>query len=291
MAIRFTRSGGAETSSAPPSSSIKRSPSISPAVPTSTPRRLTIYYGIPSLVNGAAGDIARAVEVFAEYDVVVLADGLEFDDVQPRRTPAGAGPVEHQRTREIISRLAGMPRRTTVFGYVKLGRPQQLSLHEIRSRIERWAAMGAAGILFDAAGADFGVDRARQNAAVDAAHAAGLRAVLNASNPDDVFRIGVDRLRPRLGAGDAYLLESFAVQVGRIEDPRLWRERVHKAWTGAIATGAVLWATTTTRGDYDAPLMEHAWHAAKQAGVDAFGWGEPFFAGPDNRLPFRPRPR
>jgi hypothetical protein len=277
MAIRFTRSGGAEVAAV--------------ITPTPTPRRLTIYYGVPSLVNGAAGDIARAVEVFAEYDIAVFGDGLEFDDVQPRRTPAGAGPVEHERTRAMIARLAGMPRRTAVFGYVKLGRPQQLSLQEIRSRLGRWAAMGAAGILFDAAGADFGVDRARQNAAVDAAHAAGLRAALNASNPDDVFRTGVDRLRPRLGAGDAYLLEAFAVRTGRIEDPRLWRERVHKAWTGATATGAALWATTTTQEDYDPSLMEHAWHAAKQAGVDAFGWGEPFFAGPDSRLPFRPRPR
>jgi hypothetical protein len=201
------------------------------------------------------------------------------------------GPLEHERTRDLIARLAGLPRRTAVFGYIKLGRPQQLSLHEIRSRIGRWASMGAAGVLFDAAGADFGVDRARQNAAVDAAHAAGLRAALNASNPDDVFRTGADRLRPRLGPGDAYLLEAFAVRAGRIEDPRVWRERVHKAWTGAIATGAALWATTTTQADYDASLMEHAWHAAKQAGVDAFGWGEPFFAGPDSRLPFRPRPQ
>ena len=293
MAIRFIRSGGAEVSSAPPSSSIKVSPSNPAAVftPTSTPRRLTIYYGIPSLVNGAAGDIARAVEVFAEYDVAVFGDGLEFDDVQPRRTPAGAGPVEHQRTRGIIARLAahaaphrGLRLRQARAAPTALA-PRDPVAHRPLGR--------------DGRGRD-PVRRGRRRfrrrpRASERRRGCGARGRaarrLNASNPDDVFRTGVDRVRPRLGAGDAYLLEAFAVRAGRIEDPRLWRERVHKAWTGATATGAALWATTTTQEDYDASLMEHAWHAAKQAGVDAFGWGEPFFAGPDSRLPFRPRPR
>ena len=62
---------------------------------TLVPKRLAIYYGIPSLVNGAQGDTARAAAVFAEYDLAVFGDGLEFPDVVPQRTPAGAGPVEH----------------------------------------------------------------------------------------------------------------------------------------------------------------------------------------------------
>jgi hypothetical protein len=260
-------------------------------MPAPSPRRLAIYYGIPSLVNGAGGDTARAVGIFSDYDILVFGDGLEFDDVVPSRKPAGAGPLEHQRTKEIIARLAGLPRRTEVFGYVDLGRSQQLTLDEIRERIQRWKSMGASGIFFDEAGADFGVDRPRQNAAVDAAHAAGLPVVLNAFNPDDVFRTGGDRVRPRIGAGDAYLLESFAVRNGTVEDPRVWRERVHKAFTGSAATGVALWATTTTQGQYEAALMDHAWHAARQAGVEAFGWGEPLFGSADSRLPFRPRPR
>jgi hypothetical protein len=255
------------------------------------PRRLAIYYGVPSLVNGAGGDVARAVAAFAEYDVVVFGDGLEFDDVVPSRKPAGAGPVEHQRTKQIIAQLAGSSRRTAVFGYVDLGRSQQLALDDIQERIWRWQSMGVSGIFFDEAGADFGVDRLRQNAAVDAAHAAGLRVALNAFNPDDVFRTEAGGLRPRIGAGDAYLLESFAVRNGRIEDPGVWRERVHKAFTGTTKSGAALWATTTTTEGYEAALMDHAWHAAKQAGVQAFAWGEPSFGSVDSRLPFRPRPR
>ena len=86
--------------------------------PPPTPQRLAIFYGIPSLVNGAGGDVGRAAAVFAEYDLVVLGDGLEFEDVVRARKPAGAGAVEYRRTKEIMARLAASPRATAVFGYV-----------------------------------------------------------------------------------------------------------------------------------------------------------------------------
>src|SRR5436190_6871477 len=47
------------------------------AAATLPPQRLAIYYGYPSLVDGARGDIARVAAVFGEYDVVVFGDGLE----------------------------------------------------------------------------------------------------------------------------------------------------------------------------------------------------------------------
>ena len=259
--------------------------------PPPTPQRLAIFYGIPSLVNGAGGDVGRAAAVFAEYDLVVLGDGLEFEDVVRARKPAGAGPVEYRRTKEIMARLAASPRATAVFGYVDLGRSQQLSMEEISTRVMRWKAMGAAGIFYDEAGSDFGVDRARQNAAVDATHQAGLRVVLNAFNPDDVFATNDAGGRPRLRPGDAYLLESFAVRNGVAEDPRGWNDRLARAKRGAQATGAGIWATTTGAGPYTPDLMVHAWRAAVQAGLDAFSWGEPSFSSADSRLPFRPRPQ
>lgn len=258
--------------------------------PVSAPKRLAIYYGIPSLVNGAGGDVARAAAVFAEYEVVVFGDGLEFEDVVTGRKPPGAGPIEYRRTRAIIAQVAASPRRTAVFGYVDLGRSQRLSMEDISFRIARWKAMGAAGIFFDEAGADFDVDRARQNAAIDATHRAGLRAVLNAFDPDDVFATREDGRAPRLRSGDAYLLESFAVRNGVAEDPRGWNDRLARAKRGAQATGAGIWATTTAAGAYKPDLMAHAWAAAVQAGLDAFAWGEPSFSSADSRLPFRPRP-
>ena len=69
--------------------------------------------------------------------------------------------------------LGAMPRKTAVYGYIDLGRSQQLALDDIGARIQRWKSIGASGVFFDEAGADFGVDRRRQNAAVDAGHPRG----------------------------------------------------------------------------------------------------------------------
>ena len=71
--------------------------------------------------------------------------------------------------------MTGTARRPHVFGYVDLGRTNWLSIPDLIDRIERWGAMGADGIVLDEAGYDFGVTRERQNAAVSAAHARGLR--------------------------------------------------------------------------------------------------------------------
>src|SRR5438876_5501709 len=62
--------------------------------PGASPQRLAIYYGYPSLVNGAHQDLSRAVAVFSEYDLIVLGAGLEFDTPRPRT----AGPAEHEFT-------------------------------------------------------------------------------------------------------------------------------------------------------------------------------------------------
>ena len=64
---------------------------------TSTLARLAIYYGYPSLVNGANGDLEKAARVFSAYDVVVLGDGLEFPDQQSGRYPPGEGGLRARR--------------------------------------------------------------------------------------------------------------------------------------------------------------------------------------------------
>ena len=64
--------------------------------------RLAIYYGYPSLVNEARGDVEKAASVFSAYDVVVLGDGLEFADVKQGRYPEG-DPGEHLKSMQIIA--------------------------------------------------------------------------------------------------------------------------------------------------------------------------------------------
>src|SRR2546430_16789237 len=82
-------------------SSLLFAKSILPAAAT-TPARLAIYYGYPSLANGANGDVEKAASVFSAYDVVILGDGLEFPDRESGRHPPG-DPEEHQKTLRIIA--------------------------------------------------------------------------------------------------------------------------------------------------------------------------------------------
>lgn len=266
-----------------------------------SPSALAIYYGYPSLVNGASGNVERAAATFAEYDVVVLGDGLEFPDVNPRRRPAGVGPDEHRRTRAIIERLRAQSPSIQVYGYVDLGNTQQLTIAEMQQRAQLWAAMGATGVFLDEAGYDFGVTRERQNAVLDGIHGLGLTAFVNAFNPDDVFSPSVVALNAagggnptgaatRLGAKDAFLLESFQVRLGRPETWSAWSARTAKAVAYRDRYQTRIFGVTTTTSETErdtARLFGYAWWSAALWGLDGLGWGEPDFSGVSSQLPPR----
>jgi hypothetical protein len=265
------------------------------------PARLAIYYGYPSLVNGASGDVERAAATFADYDVIVFGDGLEFPDLQPRRTPAGVGPDEHRRTRAIIERLRARSAATRVYGYVDLGNTQKLPVAEVQNRVRLWSAMGVAGIFLDEAGYDFGVTRERQNAVVDFIHDLGLSAFVNAFNPDDVFTPAPVALNgagggnpgglpTRLGANDAFLLESFQVRLGEPEAWPAFAARTAAAVAHRKRFQTRLYAVTTTTDRTErlsSQLYPYAWWSAALWGLDGFGWGEPDFSGATSKLPDR----
>src|SRR4051812_44569564 len=89
------------------------------AVPgAAAPERLAIYYGYPSLVNGAGGDIGRAAAIFVNYDHIVWGDGLELDS-HPANSPLAA---ERERLKSLMERLRQRPRRPRTYGYIDLGK-------------------------------------------------------------------------------------------------------------------------------------------------------------------------
>lgn len=266
-----------------------------------TPDRLAIFYGYPSLINGASGNIERAVAAFADYDTIVIGDGLEFPDVNPRRRPAGPGGVEHRRTRLIIEGLRARSRAVQIYGYIDLGNSQQLAIEEIKRRTVLWASMGATGIFLDEAGYDFGVTRDRQNAVIDFAHSQGLSVFVNAFDPDDVFSPAPVPLNAvgggnpagtpsRLGARDAYLLESFQVRLGELDNWSTWSARTAAAVKYRERFKTSVFAVTTTTAETERAargLYSYAWWSAVVWGLDGFGWGEPGFSGASSMLPPR----
>jgi len=252
---------------------------------TVPPRRLAVYYGFPSMVEGAGGSVSHAVRVFSDYDVIVFGDGLELGGAS--NDPALL--EEERLIGQIIARLHLRPRRTSIYGYIALGRPQQLADAEIVRRIDAWQRLGADGIFFDDAGRDMGVTAARRSAAVRAVHDRGLSACMNALNPDDLFDNAASRAGGPgdLGERDALLIESFAVENSVVQPRDRVAKRAAAAFKWRDRTGIKVYAVTTTvSGRFDASSVVYAERLAADLGVDAFGWGEPDFSA-DARLPWR----
>jgi hypothetical protein len=271
---------------------------VSPPSPlySHAPKRLAIYYGYPSVVNGAAGDLEKAAKAFSAYDVVVFGDGVEFADQRPDRNPTGVGAEENQKARSIIAALAERRPATKVFGYICLGDSQSLSEPEIERRVHLWKEMGVSGIFLDEAGYDWKIiDRKRQNAAVGYIHSLGLSAFLNAFYPQDLFSRenlsgkNPEHTAPALDRRDLFLLESFQVKNGAYEEVAEWKQRVDQALASRAQYQASIFAVTTNQEKlpFDPQKFAYAWWSAWLYGLDGFGWGEPNFSVPAGILPDR----
>jgi len=226
------------------------------------PKKLAIYYGWPSLVNGANGNVNAAVDSFNDYDVVVFGDSLEF----PQHIGAiGQIPDfgcdqnshrDHDATQQIINLLKP---KTKVYGYVSIGgektarqcygipTPTPLTVTEMKARINAWAAMGVAGIFLDEAEYGFGSTRTVQNTIEDYIHRKSLKVFINGFNPDHIFGTSIINqvhygdntlstvnmnpkgVRAHLGPDDTYLLEHYQIINGTYVDVQTWLNRTNKA--------------------------------------------------------------
>lgn len=260
------------------------------------PKRLAIYYSYPSVVNGAYGDVEKAVRAFGVYDVVVFGDGVEFADQRSDRNPAGVGADENQKARRIIAALVSRHPPVKIFGYICLGDSQRLSDQEIQNRVRLWKDMGVSGIFLDEAGYDWKiVDRKRQNAAISFIHSLGLSAFPNAYYPQDLFSLqnlsdkNPGHMPSALDKRDLFLLESFGVKSGNFEEVAEWQQRVEQAVDYRAKYGSRIFATTTcAQGQSFHPQqLAYAWWSAWLYDLDGFSWGEPNFAVPSGILPDR----
>lgn len=239
------------------------------------PARLAIYYGYPSLINGAASHISAAAAQLAAYDIVVLGDGLEFRD-HP----------DHWNTRKILSLRNRTGRPAEVFGYVALGR-QPHGATSIEHRVRLWAQTGATGIFYDEAGHDFGVTFDRVAHAIDIARQHHLAVCLNAFDLSAI----ADGLRDpralvRLSPDDALLVESFGIRLGKRQSLTETAQRLRTAQTLRSLSGVRIFGTTTTvvRRTRDARDRAFARHLAERFALDALAWGDPEYGAADSRL-------
>jgi hypothetical protein len=257
------------------------------------PKRLAFYYGFPSAVNGAGGNLDRAIDAFNKFDLLVFGDTIEFPQFK-----SVAGQVadfgcsqnshyDHDNTQLIINRLQTPGGHTQVYGYVSVGGentyrrctadgpPVPLTVGQIEARIDMWASMNVTGIFFDEAEYGFGSSRPLQNAAVEYAHTKSLRAFINGYSPHDVFgtevvsrvtysagylqgKISTEPMndlgaRSLLGPNDIYLLEHYQLLNGNFDDAATWTNRADAAARYRHSYGTQI-ATLTTQADaYPAP--------------------------------------
>jgi len=247
------------------------------------PQKLAIYYGWPSAVNGAGGNVNTAVLTFKEYDLVVFGAGLE--------DPAHG---DHANTNAIINHvdMAG----TKVFGYIDA----TLTLNSIQEKIDAWESMGVYGIFLDQFGYDFGVNREKQREIVWCIHEKnGLKAYVNAWNVDDVFDNAVNPtynpagLDTRLEAGDYYLAESFAIMNGAYDDTdsdsngiKDFQDKADKMNNYKSTFGVLMTACTTADSSpFDQAKADYSYFASLMNEFDAWCYGEEFFSASSASLP------
>lgn len=262
------------------------------------PKKLLIYYGYPSLINGAAGNLVTASNTFRQYEYVVLGAGLE--------APSHG---DHANTGTIINNIKSQVK---VFGYVWLGRhlsnPTPWTNAQIRQKIDLWKAMGVHGIFLDDYGYSEKVSRARQDSAVRYIHAQGLSAFANTGNADEVFGNTVNSTYNPTGMvtpldnRDFYLWESYVVIVGRyygmymtFSEWEYWHVKSDqlRAYQNTIGFKTMSITTPNAGGTFDAAKWQFTWYAAWLQGHEATGWGEANYSATSpaaNSAPFRARP-
>ncbi len=248
------------------------------------PNRLAIYYGYPSEVNGANGDLNAASNTFVKYDSVIFGAGLE----EP-------GHGDHSNTETIIARLSNSG--CEVFGYVDLGvSTDNHSYSTLTNKMSKWKSMGVAGIFLDDYGYDYLVSRVRQTNAVAYAHSIGCVVCANAWVPEDVFSdnydatYNPDSLPSPLKSNDVYLLESYQYENGSYASTTDWTNKASKCFSYKTNSGARMFCVTTANNtsDYSEQKWWYAFDSAVLYNFDDVGWGEPSFSSSGNAANYLP---
>jgi len=229
------------------------------------PESLLIYYGWPSAINGGHE------EDFDNYAHVVLGAGLE-DETHP----------DHWPTKAIINHTIA-----ACWGYIDAGvMSSDFTMRRIKRSMKRWKRMGVYGVMLDNFGMDWGVSKRRQDRAIDAAHALGLKVIANVWSP----QTGLGSYT-HLGVGDFLLAESFYIKNGDYDPDWKARAEWYRHFSRTYGMGVM---SVTTDGKYSVyaktGAMAGAFEAATLYGHAAFGWGEYNYSAHDCQAPYRERP-
>lgn len=244
------------------------------------PKKLAIYYGYPSLINGSDGNLSSAINVFKIYDQIIFGAGLEY-----------TSHPDHNNTINIInnSNMSNVQS----FGYID----STISIDLFEERVILWKQMGIKGIFCDQFGYDFENTRADQNNILDYIHNNGLIAFVNAWNCDDVFASNIVPIYNTLGisstinSNDWFLAQSYQIINNNYQTANDWLTRSDKLSTYSLSIGTKIACVTTTddSNQFDQNKMDYAYYSCALYNFHSFGWGEYNFSASTAQLLFRTR--
>lgn len=243
-----------------------------------TPKKLCIYFSYVSLVNGSAGNITNAVNVFKDYDQVIFGIGLEK-----------TSHPDHNNTVSIISQLTSL--NVSVYGEIDC----TLSFSTIKQSVNKWQAMGA-HIYCNKIGFDYGITRSIQNQIINYIHSKGLQCFVNNWNPDDIFSNAVKPtynptgLATAMTSNDWYLAASYQIINGAYQNVSDWTIKANKMVNYKQTYGTKMACVTTyDTSPFNQSKMDYAYFSTILYGFDSFGFGEYNYSATSNSIPFRTR--
>jgi hypothetical protein len=254
-------------------------------IPLSNPSQMCIYYGYPTMVNGANHNLSKAVSAFSPCKELILGDGLEH-----------AAHNEHEETQSIISGLMQLDNKRTIFGYIPLGiydGGHNLSNDTMKEYVDEWLSIGANGIFLDEYGYDYNTTRERQNAIVDYIHDKGMSVMANAWEIESALgdKDENGKLNPaHLDSNDWYLAEdmflSMAVYSSTNDDitkaNTMFDYKKSKGVKMAVVSGVPDQGNSPTDHQTNSYKMAH-W-ASVMYGFDSFQWTENRYSSRTNAL-------
>jgi len=214
-----------------------------------TPKKLAIYFAYPSLVNGSAGNITSAVNVFKAYDQVVFGKTLE-----KKSHP------DYNKTVSIIAQLN--PLNVSVYGEIDC----TLSFSSIKQSINQWQGMEVKGIYCNKIGYDYNVNRSTQNQILNYIHSKNLEGFVNVWVPDDIFSSAVNSTYNPTGvssvinSNDWYLATSYQIINGVYQTVSDWTTKANKMATYKQQFGTKMACITTadSNNTFTQNMMDYA---------------------------------
>ncbi|MDZ7900565.1 MAG: hypothetical protein U5N85_21380 [Arcicella sp.] len=258
------------------------------------PKKLLIYYGIPSGINGAT-TTSQAASHFSQYDYVVWGNLIDIASHQ-----------NYLQSKQVFDLIKSNNNSIKMFGYlyIGLGNPTLTEVPDanLLSRIQSIKNYGFDGVLFDLCGTSDGCTAQRLRTAVNFAHSIGLSVIGNTGDPIEILHPSKETPQqnsPFLPT-DFYLYESFLVMLNnyhtlsefdywfQTKSPNIYLNRLN----GSRQEIQIL-STTTVGVDnttYNENKFFFSWFGAALNNHIATGWGELYF-GANNVSPFRNRPQ